>query len=275
VNSTELLRSVTLFEGLSDEDLATLAGAMEPRAFKAGDIVFSQGDVGRSMYIVQSGHVNIHLGDAANAISLRDATTGDFFGELALFDAKPRSAWARATTDTVLLELQHTKLESFFELHPHAAIALLQTVSGHLRETNALLHARAAVDVNAEFDKKLTWSDRLADVVAELNGSWKFILLVIAITAVWCAVNSTTMMASPPDPYPYQFYNLALAILVGLQGPLIVMSQNRQSRKDRARADADFRVNLKNELNIEILLRELRELHAATKKQIASERTRA
>ncbi|MEO7477863.1 MAG: DUF1003 domain-containing protein, partial [Lysobacteraceae bacterium] len=79
------------------------------------------------------------------------------------------------------------------------------------------------------------------------------------MTAAWCVVNSFVMLRSPIDPYPYQFFNLALGILVGLQGPLIVMSQNRQSLKDRARADTDFKVNLKNEVNIETLLRELSE----------------
>lgn len=265
MNSASLLRSVALFEGFSDEDLAALAEAMETRAFESGSVVFTQGEAGHTMYVVQSGRINIYLQDgAAPAIPLRDAAPGDFFGELALFDEKPRSASARATTDSVLLELQHAKLESFFGQRPHAALALLRSLSGHLRETNALLSTRAAIDVDAEYDKHLSWSDRVADTVAELNGSWKFIFLVIAITALWCAFNSTMMMDSPPDPYPYQFFNLALAILVGLQGPLIVMSQNRQSRKDRARADTDYRVNLKNEVNIETLLRELRELRSET-----------
>lgn len=67
------------------------------------------------------------------------------------------------------------------------------------------------------------------------------------------------VLPKPLDPYPFQFFNLALAILVGLQGPLIVMSQNRQSLKDRARAETDYKVNLKNEVNIETLMRELAE----------------
>ena len=75
------------------------------------------------------------------------------------------------------------------------------------------------------------------------------------------------LLRTPVDPYPFQFFNLALAILVGLQGPLIVMSQNRQSLKDRARADTDFKVNLKNEVNIETLLRELAEFRAEAKRR--------
>ncbi|MDE1886427.1 MAG: DUF1003 domain-containing protein, partial [Xanthomonadaceae bacterium] len=108
------------------------------------------------------------------------------------------------------------------------------------------------------FEKHLSWSDRLADKVAELNGSWKFIIFLVALTAAWCIGNSQ-MMGNPPDPYPYQFFNLALGILVSLQGPLIVMSQNRQALKDRARAETDYNVNMKNEVNIEAVLRELAE----------------
>ena len=85
---------------------------------------------------------------------------------------------------------------------------------------------------------------------------------LILLTAIWCLGNSSLALFSPLDPYPYAFFNLALAILVGLQGPLIVMSQNRQSLKDRARAETDFKVNLKNEVNIETLLRELSEMRS-------------
>jgi uncharacterized membrane protein len=87
-----------------------------------------------------------------------------------------------------------------------------------------------------------------------------FIGGLLLVTVLWCALNSFLMVTSPPDPYPYQLFNLALGILVGLQGPLIMMSQNRQALKDRARADTDFKVNLKNELNIERLLHEVGKL---------------
>jgi CRP/FNR family transcriptional regulator, cyclic AMP receptor protein len=162
----------------------------------------------------------------------------------------------------VLLELQRETLENYLDRRPRTAMVILRTMGERLRETNTMLSARAAKNVDLEFDQNLSWSDRLADSVAELNGSWKFILILIAITAGWCLVNTNIVMKAPPDPYPYQFFNLALGILVGLQGPLIVMSQNRQSFKDRARAETDFKVNLKNEVNIETLLRELSEFRA-------------
>ena len=261
LNTGLLLRSIPIFEGLSDEDLLALSAELERRSFKAGEMVFSMDDGGNAMYIVETGDVNIHLpGDGSRRISLKDIARGEYFGELALFDEKPRSASALATTDTVLLELQRATLERYLERRPRAAMAILRTMGERLRETNTLLSARAAKNVDEEFDRKLTWSDRLADQVAELNGSWKFILFLIGLTVLWCVMNTNLILQRPLDPYPYQFFNLALAILVGLQGPLIVMSQNRQSLKDRARAETDFKVNLKNEVNIETLLRELSEL---------------
>ncbi len=267
MNFASLLRPVTIFAGLTDEDLTVLAKAMEIRTFTAGQTVFAQGDAARTMYVVQSGNINIYLpGEASGGVSLRDIGPHEFFGELGLFDEKPRSASARATTDSVLLELQHEKLKGFFELRPHAPLALLGTITGYLRDTNAMLSMRAATDVDAEFDRNLTWSDRVADIVAELNGSWKFIILLLVLTVGWCLANGDIFSKSPADPYPYTFFNLLLGILVALQGPLIVMSQNRQAVKDRARADTDYRVNLKNEVNIEVLLRELRELRAETRK---------
>ena len=263
MDATPLLRSIPMFDGLSEEDLESLANALDMRTYPAGTEIFAQGDIGYAMYIVASGDINIFLpGEESRRISLKDISRGEFFGELALFDEKPRSASALATTDAVLYELKRATLAMFLEHHPRAAMAILRTMSGRMRETNQLLHARVARNVYEEFDRQLSWSESLADKVAELNGSWRFIIFLIALTAIWCVGNSVVMAKSPPDPYPYQFFNLALGILVGLQGPLIVMSQNRQVRKDRARAESDFKVNLKNEVNIETLLRELGEFRA-------------
>jgi uncharacterized membrane protein len=258
-----LLSRIPMFEDLIIEDLHALARSLAERPFRAGQMIMHQGDAGSSMFIVAQGHVNIHLpGEASRRISLKDITDGEYFGELALFDDKPRSASAVATTDAVLLELDRGTLERYLTTRPHAAMVLLRTLSTRLRETNEMLSQRAAKNAVQELESKLTWSQRLADKVAEVNGSWTFIGLLLASTAVWCLLNAASLDAPQFDPYPYQLFNLALAILVGLQGPLIVMSQNRSAIKDRAQAEIDFKVNLKNEVNIETLLRELGEMRA-------------
>jgi CRP/FNR family cyclic AMP-dependent transcriptional regulator len=261
---TELLRTIPMFHELEEGDLNALATSVVERRFDAGAMIFNQGDSGDAMYIVADGHVNIHLpGEASRRVSLKDISRGEYFGELALFDDKPRSASALATTEAVLLELSRETLAKYLQKRPAAAMAILRTMSERLRETNAMLSARAAKNAVEEIEKNLSWSDRLADRVAELNGSWAFILGLLGLTVLWAVINHFRIHERDPfDPFPYVFFNLLLAILVGLQGPLIVMSQNRQSLKDRATAETDFKVNLKNELNIETILRELGEFRA-------------
>ncbi len=265
----DLLAQISLFQGLADEDREALAARLAEKTFKSGDIVFSQGDEGSSMYIVQSGAVQIYLpssGKDAPPVVLKDLRTGEYFGELAIFDDKPRSASVRALTDTVLLELTRDELGEHLGRSKTAAMTILSEMAERLRETNAMLSQRAAKDVVKEFEENLAWSQKLADKVAEWNGSWGFILFLLALSITWAGANR--WLPKPFDEYPYQFYNLALAILVALQGPLIVMSQNRQSAKDRATAETDFRVNLKNEVGIEKMLAELGAHRAETAKRL-------
>jgi CRP/FNR family cyclic AMP-dependent transcriptional regulator len=280
----DLLAQIPLFQGLADEDREALATRLAEKTFRAGDIVFSQGDVGSSMYVVQSGATQIYLPSVEKdtpPVVLKDVRTGEYFGELALFDDKPRSASVRAMVDTVLLELTRDELAEHLGRSSRAAMTILSEMGQRLRETNAMLSQRAAKDATKEFEENLSWSQRLADKVAELNGSWAFILMLLGLTTSWCIVNIPAIAAhiglyaktddgkvTGFDPFPYILYNLVLAILVSLQGPLIVMSQNRQTLKDRATADVDFRVNLKNELGIEKMLAELGALRAEMSKRL-------
>ncbi len=284
MNHADLLAQIPLFEGLSDEDRAELAEHMEERSYKAGQNVFSMGEKGSAMYIVLSGAAQIFLpptGEHGERVVLKDARTGEYFGELSLFDDKPRSASVDATVDTTLLELTREEFGDHLARSKTAALAILSEMAERLRETNSMLSQRAATNVVKEIEENLTWGQRLADKVAELNGSWAFILFLLGLTAVWAVINFPPIAmrvglsfpgddgkAQGFDPYPFILYNLVLAILVSLQGPLIVMSQNRQSLKDRAQAETDFRVNLKNEVGIETLVRELGAFQVETTKRL-------
>ena len=101
---------------------------------------------------------------------------------------------------------------------------------------------------------------QFSEAIARFLGTGRYLVIQTVIVFVWVTVNVFNI--APFDEYPFQFFNLALAILVSLQGPLIVMSQNRQAEKDRAQSEADFRVNLKNEIAIERLQAELAALRA-------------
>ena len=264
---SELIAQIPLFDTLSQEDTVALAQRLTERRFPATHKVFDKGDKGSSMYIVLSGAAQIFLpGAGDDRVILKDVRTGEYFGELSLFDDKPRSASVVAMTDTVLLELTREEFAEHIGRSKTAAMAILAEMAERLRETNALLSQRAARDVVKEIEDNLTWGQKLADRVAELNGSWAFILFLLGLTAVWVTLNSVVHIRF--DDYPYQFFNLALAILVSLQGPLIVMSQNRQTMKDRAVAETDFRVNLKNEVGIEGIQRELGAFRAETLKRL-------
>jgi CRP/FNR family cyclic AMP-dependent transcriptional regulator len=280
----DLLAQISLFQGLSDEDREALAERLTEKSFQSGDIVFSQGDQGSSMYIVRSGAVQIFLPSKDKdtpPVVLKDLHTGEYFGELAIFDDKPRSASVRVQVDTVLLELTREELGEHLGRSKTAAMTILAEMADRLRETNAMLSQRAAKNVVKELEENLTWGQRLADKVADLNGSWAFILMLMGLTAAWTIVNIPAIAESVGlyskddsghitgwDPFPYILYNLVLAILVALQGPLIVMSQNRQSTKDRATAETDFNVNLKNEVGIEKMLAELAAMRAETNKRL-------
>ncbi len=102
-------------------------------------------------------------------------------------------------------------------------------------------------------DTAPTLGERWADKVAEFGGSWTFIILFMIMIVVWIGLNSWVLFFQPFDPYPYIFLNLVLSCIAALQAPIIMMSQNRQEAKDRIRAEKDYHINLKAELEIQEL----------------------
>jgi uncharacterized membrane protein len=116
--------------------------------------------------------------------------------------------------------------------------------------TEAAKRLAIADDPNRKFDSETTLGDRLADRVARFGGSWKFIVGFLVFLVVWATLNSLLNKASAVDPYPFVFLNLILSMLAALQAPIIMMSQNRQSFKDRQMATHDYEVNLKAEIEI-------------------------
>jgi uncharacterized membrane protein len=115
---------------------------------------------------------------------------------------------------------------------------------------------------NREFDESLTFGQRLADRVAAFGGSWPFIMIFGAVLAGWIVLNTILLAGGrkPFDPFPYILLNLVLSMLAAIQAPVIMMSQNRQSAKDRLDAAHDYEVNLKAELEIARLLEKVDEI---------------
>ena len=111
-------------------------------------------------------------------------------------------------------------------------------------------HELVSTNINAEFNRKLTFSERMADGVATYAGSWRFIGIFMAVLLIWICINTIVLIQKPFDPYPFILLNLILSCIAAIQAPVIMMSQNRQEAKDRLRSEHDYRVNLKAELEI-------------------------
>jgi len=110
-----------------------------------------------------------------------------------------------------------------------------------------------ASNSNDEFDSSRSMGERLADKIASFGGSWTFIIIFGSVLFGWIVLNSLFLARKPFDPFPYILLNLMLSCLAAIQAPIIMMSQNRQEARDRLRAENDYQVNLKAELEIRML----------------------
>lgn len=144
-----------------------------------------------------------------------------------------------------LNRLRAEYVEDVLEDERGALSALESRVVQSLRDQELL-----SSDVNADFAGKLTAGQRIADRVAAFGGSWTFIGLFGLVIVVWMVANTAAVLRRPFDPYPFILLNLVLSCLAAIQAPVIMMSQNRQEAKDRLRAENDYRINLKSELEI-------------------------
>ncbi|TPN88388.1 DUF1003 domain-containing protein [Mesorhizobium sp. CU2] len=115
-------------------------------------------------------------------------------------------------------------------------------------------------DINKAVAFHETYGDRVADAIARIGGSWSFILGFLAFLVVWTAGNVWLLTRDAFDPYPFIFLNLVLSMLAAIQAPVIMMSQNRQTERDRIDAAHDYEVNLKAEIEIMALHEKLDEL---------------
>jgi uncharacterized membrane protein len=107
-----------------------------------------------------------------------------------------------------------------------------------------------AEHIEEDFQRSKTFGQRLADSVARVGGSWPFVVGFVLVLLAWTGVNTWLLRGKAFDPYPYILLNLVLSCIAALQAPIIMMSQNRSAEHDRRRAEQDFRVNLKAELEI-------------------------
>ena len=253
------LRQVPLFESLDEEAAKELSGLLETLDCEAPKVLFRAGDAGDAMYIIERGKVRISVeATDGRELTLTELGQGDFFGELTLLDRQPRSANATVSEESRLAVLSREHFLSFMRSKPNVALEMLTALAHRLRRTDELLRHSVTRNVNVEEAARLTLSDRAADIIAEFGGSWKFILAAVLFFNLWVLVNTLLLTKGGFDPYPYLLLSTGINMLAVLQAPIILMSQNRQSHKDRLRSEIDYQVNLKNELALNEILQRLK-----------------
>jgi uncharacterized membrane protein len=250
MQTAELLGTVPLFQLLDATERGDLERVLKRRDFAAGEKVFSLGEPGDSLYIVGTGSIELFVKDNAGArIVLTRCGPGEVFGELSLFDGGARTANALCLENATLLVLDRDDLLAFLKAHPDAALDLLTMMGQRIRSTDEILRRRVARNINEEMEIRSTPLERAADLIAEYSGSIQFLVLNAAWFAAWIIWNSLPFVKHF-DPYPYGFLTMVVSLEAIFLSIFVLVSQNRQTAKDRLRADAEYEVNLKAELEI-------------------------
>lgn len=252
--NSDLLADVPFFALLDDVERAALSERLESTAVPAGHVIFRDGDPGDSLYVVRSGTVEISVKTSTGErILLETAGPGNFFGELSLLDSGPRTATAEAANDVEMLVLDRESLEAFLRLKPAAAMDLVAATARRLRENVRLLHGAASRNVNKEVEEETPALMRAVDGIAAAAGSLSFLLIHLGIFATWILLNVEPLARSTVggfDSYPFGFLTLCVSLEAIVLSCLLLLSQNRQSARDRVRNEIEYAVNLKAELEI-------------------------
>ncbi|HEV7745259.1 MAG TPA: DUF1003 domain-containing protein [Pyrinomonadaceae bacterium] len=262
-DEADSLSRIPLFRRLTPEELEQLAAEVDQVKFDADETIFNEQDKGDALYVVEAGSVRIWvLDEDMKPVTLKELTSGEFFGELAVLDRGPRSTNATAIGETTLHRLSSDDFQAFLMKHPDVAIDVICEIGARMRQTNMLVSQRATRNINVEMEQRSTIGQRIADRVASFGGSWTFIIIYVSFLVGWMGFNTFVLIhyghgenGAQYDPYPYILLNLMLSMTAALQAPIIMMSQNRAAEKDRLAAEQDFQVNLKSELMLEELMR--------------------
>ena len=258
------LRHVPLFSLLDDDELTVLATQVELRSFAARQRIYKLGDMGVHAYILLSGAVAVTTIDEDQQEVLVDQPEhGGFFGFASMLDQTPHHTTAVATEDATCLEIDRNDISALIEKKPMAGLDMMTVLARQNHATQELIRLRATRNPNVLIDEDETFGERIADHVASFGGSWTFIISFLTTMSAY-VVLSIILVATRGhswDPYPFILLNLFLSMLAAIQAPVIMMSQNRQDKKDRLRSELDFDVNVRAESEIQSLARRLNDLH--------------
>src|SRR6266516_768281 len=253
----DVVRQVPLFALLDDEETAVLAGQVEVKTFAPRQRIYKMGEPGDRAYVLVSGSVRVTTVDEDHQEVIVDQPAhGEFFGFASMLEQTPHQTTATAQEETVCIEIDRHDISILLERKPMAGMDMLTVLGKQFHAAQQLVRVRAARNPNEVIEEEETFGERIADIVASFGGSWTFI---ITFAIVLIAYSSTNVVLGHRawDPYPFILLNLFLSMLAAIQAPVIMMSQNRQDKKDRLRGELDYEVNRRAESEIQGLARKL------------------
>jgi CRP/FNR family cyclic AMP-dependent transcriptional regulator len=246
-----LLSEINLFDSLSEDDRAALAEVIDYQKVAEGETLFHAGEPGDSLFVVRSGEIELYIKDTAGQkIVLNVATSGDMFGELALLDSGARTATAVALLESELLVLDRGDLLLLFQKKPGAALHMLGVMSGMTRKADQLLRTRVSRNVNEEMEVHSTILQRIADWLAWFSGSMPFLITHTFWFIIWISLNTFILGERAFDPFPFGLLTMIVSLEAIFLACFVLISQNRQAEKDKVRADIEYDVNIKAELEV-------------------------
>ena len=255
------LRHVPLFSLLDDDELGVLACQVELRTFAARQRIYKIGESGDRAYILLSGGVIVTtIDEDGQEVIVHEPSHGEFFGFASMLEQTTHQTTAVATHEAICLEVDRTDIGTLLEKKPMAGLDMMTVLARQFHASQELIRVRAARNPNELIEDEETFGERIADVVASFGGSWTFII-IFGIVLVSYTLTNIILRGKAWDPYPFILLNLFLSMLAAIQAPVIMMSQNRQDKKDRLRSELDFDVNVRAESEIQALSRRLKELH--------------
>jgi uncharacterized membrane protein len=256
-----VLREVPLFSLLDDEELAVLASQVEQRNFAPRQRIYKIGEPSTRAFIMVSGSVEVTTIDEDNQVVLLDMPMhGEIFGFASMLAQTPHQTDATATEATVCIEVDLNDITVLLRKKPDAGLDMMGALGKQFHAAERLVRLRAARNPNTMIEEAETLGERVADRVATFGGSWTFIITFGLILAVYSTIN-VELGSEAWDPYPFILLNLFLSMLAAIQAPIIMMSQNRQDKKDRLRSELDFDVNRRAHVEIQGLAQRINMLH--------------
>jgi CRP/FNR family transcriptional regulator, cyclic AMP receptor protein len=251
------LRNVPLFALLDNDELAVLAGQVEFRRFQPRQRIWKIGDEGGRGYVILSGMVQVKtIDEDQQEVLLDQPGEGEIFGFASMLDGTPHQTEAVTMDACECIEVDRNDISVLLERKPHAGLDMMSVLGRQFHNTQKLVKLRAARNPNDLIEERETVGERFADVVAAFGGSWTFIILFAFVLALYATIN-VELRHRAWDPYPFILLNLFLSMLASVQAPVIMMSQNRQDKKDRLRSELDYEVNRRAHSEIQGLANKL------------------